>query len=287
MASGPRLFGIPATGSSVIAVIRRGPSGWCQVGRWDPEAAGAGDRWRPGSWIHGTIYPQRCDVSPDGEVLAAFILKAGARWAAGATYLSLSRLPWLTALAAWGTGGTWSRGASIVPRGAAAHPVLDAPDEGTAEPFLSRWDLDVRHAITYAVERSRGWTETADSPPADRERDPWDDRRAARVIMEKRRPGEPGLRLLVSGYHAAFREGEPRRGPATYWLERDGAADLSPLPDVQWADWGRDGRLLVATIAGRLEIRPDPLASAAPAWAVDLASESPGRTPSPPEARRW
>ena len=32
---GPRIFGIPATGSPVVAVLRRGPSDWCHVGRWD------------------------------------------------------------------------------------------------------------------------------------------------------------------------------------------------------------------------------------------------------------
>ena len=81
----PRIFGIPATDAPVVAVIRRGPSDWCHVGRWDVEAMD----FQPGSWLRGTIYPQRCDLSPDGRWLCYFTLKAGARWSAGATYIAL------------------------------------------------------------------------------------------------------------------------------------------------------------------------------------------------------
>jgi hypothetical protein len=66
---GPRLFGIPATKASAIAVLRRGPSDWSHVGRSDPDAG----TYESGSWIHGRLYPQRCDVSPDGRWLLAFI----------------------------------------------------------------------------------------------------------------------------------------------------------------------------------------------------------------------
>lgn len=282
---GPRIFGLPATASPVIAVIRRGPSGWCHVGRWDPEAPTDAGRWQSGAWIHATIYPQRCDLSPDGEILAAFLLQPGARWSAGGTYISLSRLPWLTALAAWGTNGTWTRGVAIVPKGTATHRLNDPPDEGHADAFLDRWDLELRRPRVFAVERTRGWTETADSPAADEVGDPWDERRAVRVTMQKARPTEPGLRLLVGGRYGAFREGEPGRAPVQYWLERERERDLVPLPDVQWADWGRDGRLLIATLAGHLRIHDEPEAAVhaggVPAWELDLAALRPERTPPP------
>ena len=47
------------------------PSGWGHVGRWDIAAR----RYEPGSWLHGTLYPERCDLSPDGRYLCYFALK--------------------------------------------------------------------------------------------------------------------------------------------------------------------------------------------------------------------
>jgi hypothetical protein len=68
------------------------------VSRWDLETPA----YEPGAWLRGTIYPQRCDLSPDGRWFAYFALKASAEWELGPTYIVISRLPWLTALAAWG-----------------------------------------------------------------------------------------------------------------------------------------------------------------------------------------
>jgi hypothetical protein len=105
-----RVFGIGATAADVVAVLRRGPSGWCHVGRWDVAAR----RYEPGSWLHGTLYPQRCDLSADGRYLCYVAFKGNSTWELGATYIAVSRLPWLTALAAWRTCGTWPRGAHFV-----------------------------------------------------------------------------------------------------------------------------------------------------------------------------
>jgi len=90
-----------------VAVLRRGPSDWSHVGRWDV----ARGTYEPGAWIRANLYPQRCDLSPDGRWLCYFTLKGGARWDVGDTYVAISRLPWLTALAAWSTCGSWTSGA--------------------------------------------------------------------------------------------------------------------------------------------------------------------------------
>jgi hypothetical protein len=275
----PRIFCIPATQAPVVAVLRRGPSDWCHVGRWDPIAR----TWQAGSWIHGTIYPQRCDLSPDGRWLAAFVLKPAASWEAGSTYISVSRLPWLASLAAWGTDGTWTRGLEFVPLGTARFPP-PAPGSGDPGPLLRRYDLDHRKPAPYGVERARGWLETPDTPPPDAT-DPWDIRRAARVTLQKARPGEATTRLLVRGWYAAMREGEPRDGPPAYWIERDATADVEPLGGVQWADWAADGRLMVATTAGALEVRDEP--AAVPSWTLDLGTLRPDPQPAPPEAFDW
>lgn len=278
---GPRLFGIPATASPVIAVLRRGPSGWAQVLRWDPAA----ETVEPGAWLHGVLYPQRCDLSPDGRWLAYFALKGSTRadWAPGETYVAISRLPWLTALAAWGTGGTWTRGVGFVERGAARHPV-DAPDIGDLAPLRKRFDLEVRRAASFAVERDRGWTETADTPPRT-EHDAWDEQRVARITMQKPRPGDVETRLLARGWQAAFRDMEPRRGPARYAIA-DASGAEQPLEDAQWAEWDERGRLLVATRAGELQIREIPT-SPAPSWRFDTALLTPAPAPPPAAAHRW
>jgi len=260
-----RLYGIPAADADVVAVLRRGPSDWCHVGRWDV----ARGSYEAGAWLHGALYPQRCDLSPDGRWFLGFVLdKARPNWTPGHTYVVLSRLPWLTALAAWGTAGTWSRGASF------AEPGVDEvgpPDVGDVAPLL--FGLAVTRVASFAVERRRGWRESDDTPPRT-EHDAWDERRAEHVRMEKRQPGGTAL-LAVAGGYAAFRSGPP--GRVEYSL------DGEPLTDVQWADWSRDGRLLVATTSGRLEIRDEK----GTAWAADLSSLTPDPQPAPPGAARW
>jgi hypothetical protein len=129
----PRLFGITATQSPVVAVLRRGPSNWSQVSRWDPMAG----TFEPGSWIRANLYPQRCDLSPDGQWLAYFTLRGRADWAAGPTYIAISRLPWLAALAAWGTCGTWTRSVQFSEDRRVWE--LGQPDEGDIEPLRRRY----------------------------------------------------------------------------------------------------------------------------------------------------
>ncbi len=184
----PRLFGIPATRSPVVAILRRGPSDWSQVNRWDPEAG----TFEHGSWIHANLYPQRCDLSPDGRWFSYFTLRQKAEWTAGPTYIAISRLPWLTALAAWGTCGTWTCGLHFVEHRRTWE--VGPPAEGDIEPLRERYGfgLELTRPPVFAVERRRGWTETADSPPYDAEQDLWDIRRTPRLTMEKPRPGADG-----------------------------------------------------------------------------------------------
>ena len=101
---------IPATRSPIAAVLARGPSDRVRLGRWDLER----DEYEHSAWLAGTVYPQRCDLSPDGRRFAYFALKPSSTWDAGSTYIAVSRLPWFTALVAWGTDGTWTSGIRFV-----------------------------------------------------------------------------------------------------------------------------------------------------------------------------
>lgn len=264
-----------------MAVLRRGPSDWSQVSRWDPEAG----TFERGSWIHANLYPQRCDLSPDGQWLTYFTLKAGARWSVGSTYIAVSRLPWLTALAAWGTCGTWTHGLHFDENRRIWE--VEAPGEGDIEPLRRRYrfGLGFTRPIAFAVERRRGWTEVPGSVPYNQTLDPWDTRRAQTLVMERRRPGADSTRLTVSGSFAAFREGPPSWSRVTYALE--GNDVRSVLDSVQWADWDRTGRLLVATTTARLQVRNHPFGLDDATWEIDVTDDRPVFFEPPAKARRW
>ena len=275
----PRLFGIPAARAPIVAVFRRGPSDWSHVGRWDV-ASGVYD---PGAWIRGTLYPQRCDLSPDGRWLSYFALKASARWAVGGTYVAVSRLPWLTALAAWATCGTWTRGYHFVEdRGVWS---VGAPSAGDVGTLRRRFGMTWIPAVTFAVERRRGWTETAGTP-ARSPHDAWDEQRSLHVTMEKRQPASSvDVRLTVRGHYAAFRSSLPHEAKdIEYAIVARGRR--RPLDDAQWADWTAEGRLLIATRAGRLQIREGASFDRI-TFDVDLAAMSPTPLPPPAAASAW
>jgi hypothetical protein len=101
-----RLFVIQAASAPVAAILRRGPSRWCQVIAWNTHR----DTFTPGAWFKGRIYEDRCDVSPDGELLLYFC--HGGRMRPGYTdaWTAVSRLPWLHALALWPWGTTYGGG---------------------------------------------------------------------------------------------------------------------------------------------------------------------------------
>jgi hypothetical protein len=106
---GPRIFGIIALHAPVVAVIRWGSDrldARLQVGSRDA-------RLRTRRLAPRHDLPAGCDLSPDGRWFSYFALKASAEWELGPTYIAISRLPWLTALAAWGIGSTWTRGITV------------------------------------------------------------------------------------------------------------------------------------------------------------------------------
>jgi hypothetical protein len=255
----------------VVAVLRRGPTDWSQVSLWDLEAMS----YVPGAWLRGTLYPQRCDVSPDGKYLCYFAFKPRTTWAAGSTYVAVSRLPWLHALAAWGTPGTWSRGLHFTSN---SQERPEAPDVGSADGLA--FGLRASVAASFLVERRRGWRESADTPPRTSD-DMWDEQRGDAVEMFKTDPTGSGAILRVRGHIAAFRSGPDGSSKAMYTLEM--ARGLRTLDDVQWAEWSHDGRLLVATNDGRLQVRQGNDVT----WELDVSGDKPSPRPAPDDAHQW
>ena len=269
----PRIYCIPATKAPIVAVFRRGPANWAHVGRWDL----AERRYEPGAWLRGRIFPRRSDLSPDGRFLCYFAHKPGAVWEHGKAYVAVSKLPWLTALHAFPTYGTWTRGYHFTEPEDCEYP------EGAKLPIP--YGLRSIPVVQFANERQRGWDEAPDSPQRDPS-DTWDQRRNAR--MQKGQPGGTGVLCVESLGWAGGEFGVDQAVDGLrvgYWLEADGEIEL--LHHIQWADWDRDGHLLVATRSGKLQIwnfhgsRPQVL------FEADLSLSEPSPAPAPKWACRW
>lgn len=277
--SSPRIYCIPATAAPVVAVFRRGPSEWWHIGRWRLDEPGL----ESGAWFRGHLYPRRCDLSPDGRWLWYFALDPGASWEAGETYGAISRLPWLTALAVWPSCGTWTRGFHFV-EGRRAKWEIGEPERGDVKACRKRYGIRAVQPVQFAVERRRGWNEPPGAPaPVDG--DLWDQQRNARLA--KRQPnGDLELVVESVGWPGAEWGGDAIEGlKVAYWLEsRD---DLCPLEDVQWADWDNEGRLLVATRRGALQIQRLFGFEAEVEFERDLSFLEPDPAPAPAWARRW
>lgn len=94
---------IIARNAPVAVIFRRGPSRLVRMLRWNLR----NDRIEGGQWIEARIHVDRCDISPDGELVAAFVASNRRKpW----TWTSISRPPYFTALAVWPKGDSWGGG---------------------------------------------------------------------------------------------------------------------------------------------------------------------------------
>jgi hypothetical protein len=269
----PRIYCIPATKASIVAVFRRGPTSWSHVGRWHVDER----QYESGAWLGGRIFPRRSDLSPDGRFLCYFAHKPSSAWEHGEAYVAVSKLPWLTALHAFRTCGTWTRGYYFT------------EDEGHEHPEDAKlpipYGLRSIPVVQFANERRRGWQEASDSPQRD-PGDAWDERRNAR--LQKRQPGGDRMLCVES---LGWAGGEFGAGQAVgglrvgYWLEAN--REIQPLSEVQWADWTREGELLVATRSGKLQIRHLDRRESEVLFEEDLSLAEPDPVPAPAWATQW
>src|SRR5687768_7653267 len=269
----PRIYCIPAIQVPVVAVFRRGPSNWSHIGRWDLAAG----QYEPGAWLGGRIFPRRSDLSPDGRWLCYFAHKPSATWKHGEAYVALSKLPWLTALHAFRTCGTWTRG----------YYFIEAEDGEIHEEqkLLIPYGLRSISVVQFANERRRGWEEATDSPPRN-PRDAWDERRNARI--QKRQPGGERLLCVESLGRAGGEFGVDQAVDGLrvgYWLEVNGEIQL--LNHLQWAEWDREGHLLVATRSGKLQVLNLDVDGSEVLFEEDLSLSEPNPSPAPAWAQRW
>jgi hypothetical protein len=104
-----RLWVYLARNASMGVILRRGPSDWVQMIRWETKS----DVFTPGQWFHGRIYERNCDVSPNGQLFVYSTYKPG-NWKAnpqiGDSWTAISKPPYFTALALWPGPGSWEGG---------------------------------------------------------------------------------------------------------------------------------------------------------------------------------
>jgi hypothetical protein len=108
-----RLFVILASDKPTAVILRRGPSKWYHLIRWHMDR----ETFEPGAWFHGRIYEDKCDLSPNGELMVYFCHGGSSRLGYTDSWTAVSRAPWLHALALWPWGekfGTYGGGGRFV-----------------------------------------------------------------------------------------------------------------------------------------------------------------------------
>jgi hypothetical protein len=105
-----RLFVILGRDAPTALILRRGPSKWYHLVRWRMDS----DTFERGAWFHGRIYEERCDLSPDGNLVVCFCHGGACRPGYTDSWTAVSRAPWLHALALWPWGTTYGGGGRFV-----------------------------------------------------------------------------------------------------------------------------------------------------------------------------
>ena len=270
-----RLYVYLAPDAPVGVVLRRGPSDWCALSVWHTDT----DSIEHGQWIHGRVYPRRCDVSPDGALFAYFVHKAtGGPDVRVDSWAAVSRPPYFTALALWPIGTTYFAGGYFVdPQTLFMSWITGTPEIGSLPPWL-RLTSELPH-----VQRTPEWTDqtvyfnrllrggwtpvpSIDDPKATWEREAPDG--AATLIMA------PALDADFSTYGG--------RHVDDYALRRElgsGAGEAVVLGRATWCDFDQRGRLVLAQDGRLLEWRDGtthliadfnaltPVTEASPHWA--------------------
>jgi hypothetical protein len=184
------------------------------------------------------MYPEKCDVSPDGKLFIYFAAKFGRGYARGYhdTWTAVSRPPYLTALALSPVGGTYGGSGAffddrtvligaIAPQHHPDHPpgplrLLDPSTLNKADPpVVPCWQ--------------NGWQGLL-AP------------RATSRISELRKTS--GDLMLGRGVPSDYFRLSRRRTPYTLYRPDGKPATLF---EAHWADWDQRGRL-VATVGGRV-----------------------------------
>jgi hypothetical protein len=276
-----RLYVLVAAKADVALVLRRGPSDWWHLLHWDL----AGLTVTPGAWFHGNLYARRCDISPDGRLFGYFALKIGGQSEWPDAYCAVSKVPWLEALVAWKTCGTWTGGCQFSQDGEfrICACVEEKPFHGSYPGSLSIAALNTDWAKGNVWnEVKRGWRFADEDDPmvAPVPGQP-------NLVLRREQPAPGGgvtLGLIHQGVD--FRQMGIEGVNLEYFLQ-DRPEDFAPLREAAWADWDHQGRLLMATRDGELAVCECQGTRLNRVWSEDLRARSPNPQPAPAWAGRW
>jgi hypothetical protein len=288
----------------VGVILRRGPSKWVRLIRWNT----ATDEFEPGQWFHGRIYADRCDLSPSGGRFLYFAAKRTARQAEssiGETWTAISRPPYLTALALWPDEDNSYCGGGL----------FLSENEVMISTYLGRTKAHPEHqpprslrvtsdnlSLAISLEDYRrarvGWELYSPGGKQFRPEAQWRRNypslgRAVRrqgeleLIFQRSESGwRPGFVGNLGLLRRFFKTGTPvtHEEAEGYHLQHLKHPVMFPLPGVTWADWDHQGRLVFtwkgalysATYEdGKLAVQPirsfnddQPVPVPPPAWAT-------------------
>lgn len=304
-----RIFGVPAADASVVVLIRRGPTRWVQLVRWETET----DTFTDGQWMKAHVYERRCSLSPDGQLFVYFASKLTPRTLHDKEYTyawtAVSRPPYLTALAlwpmgsCWGGGGVFSDNRTLLLNHSStrshpehrAEPLHVIPNDANGwltggwaedEPIYGRilqqqgWMLTQAMRIDDRREQLQAWIDSAY----------WGEKRRRDLVAtvpEIREKASPdGRFVLVRTLYGVDMAATGGRYIGEWELRETRAGGARHPLVAEWADWDRQGRLIF-TRAGCVwaawpERFPDETVRLA-----DLNERRPEPQPSPAWARRW
>ena len=270
-----RLFVYLARDAPIGVVLRRGPSDWVRLSRWNT----ADDTFEHGQWMRNRVYERRCDVSPAGTLFVAFVRGSGQDAGPNRdSWVAVSRPPWFTALALWFIGSTYCTGGYFPDsRSLWTGFEPDPPDKGT----LPAW-LSAATSTAGYVDRTGDWP--------DRTvwlnrliRDGWS-RSDGESPETWQRPNQDGSLLLEMTILSdlAF-DAYGGRYVIEYAVVTADGREIYPLGRATWADWDRRGRLVIARDGRLLRWTPPDRFE----LIEDFNQQAPDPAPAPPDATVW
>ena len=272
------MFVLLARKANVGVILRRGPTKWWHVTLWDTKA----DRFQSGQWFHGHLYPNKCDLSPDGSLMSYFAGRFSPRDVAG-SWIAVSRPPYLTALTLWPVGDTHG-GRSVFTDNYSLLVAagLHLPDRLTGPLSVTEYyglkKTDPRHQARPCW--NEGWEGTLVEPQTRRSWPRYSAWRktSGKLTLER----DPRQKDAFGGF--AF-DRFPSRARSLYTLYR--GEDPVAVFEAHWADWDQLGRL-VATVGGRVFAGAlDRRNNLGWKQLASLAAEKPERMVAPQWAQHW
>ena len=267
MAAAPRIHLVTHPEAPIAVVLRRGPTRIWHVMSWHLDRSAV----KAGSWFRGRIYPYRSGLSLDGGWLVYFAMGAD-----GEIWTGLCKPPYLRTALHWPHThfGTWNGGGVFTSsrelRVNQYEDVEAEPGKLQAQPLPSA-QLGLMggrgedEGVLYERLRLGGWKRAG--PFGEEEDVSTPGVYRVRVVDDpgwrSKEPGGIELAMYVRGYNVLGRSGR------VYHFDLPGYPGCLDA-DVEWADWDRDGRLLVARRGGLERWSARDIERGAPSFRHDL-----------------